>query len=96
MATLAIKPSHKAIQAYCLTLGNIPPAVLDYRLGNRSAQEWVIDLREQLQAAPAPDVAGSRFSEGWGGYPGEAVLESKSAIHLCFRVSYFSFRRRHA
>jgi predicted helicase len=26
-----------------LTLGGIPPAVFDYRLGNRSALEWVID-----------------------------------------------------
>ena len=26
-----------------LTLGNIPPEVFDYRLGNRSALEWVID-----------------------------------------------------
>ena len=26
-----------------LTLGNIPPTVFDYRLGNRSALEWIID-----------------------------------------------------
>ena len=26
-----------------LTLDDIPPAVFDYRLGNRSALEWVID-----------------------------------------------------
>ena len=26
-----------------LTLGGIPPAVFDYRLGNRSALDWVID-----------------------------------------------------
>ncbi|MBU0638826.1 MAG: hypothetical protein KKB50_08175 [Planctomycetes bacterium] len=26
-----------------LTLGGIPPEVFDYRLGNRSALEWVID-----------------------------------------------------
>jgi predicted helicase len=26
-----------------LTLGNIPPAVYEYKLGNRSALEWVID-----------------------------------------------------
>jgi predicted helicase len=26
-----------------LTLAGIPPAVFDYRLGNRSALEWVID-----------------------------------------------------
>ena len=26
-----------------LTLADIPPAVFDYRLGNRSALEWVID-----------------------------------------------------
>lgn len=26
-----------------LTLSGIPPAVFDYRLGNRSALEWVID-----------------------------------------------------
>ena len=26
-----------------LTLRNIPPATFDYRLGNRSALEWVID-----------------------------------------------------
>ena len=26
-----------------LTLGEIPPEVVDYRLGNRSALEWVID-----------------------------------------------------
>ena len=26
-----------------LTLGNIPPAVFDYKLGNRSALDWVID-----------------------------------------------------
>lgn len=26
-----------------LTLGNIPPKAFDYRLGNRSALEWIID-----------------------------------------------------
>jgi len=26
-----------------LTLGGIPPEVFDYRLGNRSAVDWVID-----------------------------------------------------
>ena len=26
-----------------LTLGNIPPKVFDYRLGNRSALEWIVD-----------------------------------------------------
>ena len=26
-----------------LTLGGIPPKVFDYRLGNRSALEWVVD-----------------------------------------------------
>jgi predicted helicase len=26
-----------------LTLGGIPPAIYEYRLGNRSALEWVID-----------------------------------------------------
>ncbi len=26
-----------------LTLGGIPPEPLEYRLGNRSALEWVID-----------------------------------------------------
>ena len=26
-----------------LTLAGIPPEVFDYRLGNRSALEWVID-----------------------------------------------------
>jgi predicted helicase len=34
-ATLAVNPS--------LTLGGIPPEVSEYRLGNRSALEWVID-----------------------------------------------------
>jgi predicted helicase len=26
-----------------LTLGGIPPAVFEYRLGNRSALDWIID-----------------------------------------------------
>ena len=26
-----------------LTLGNFPPKAFDYRLGNRSALEWVVD-----------------------------------------------------
>jgi predicted helicase len=34
-STLAVNPS--------LTLAGIPPEALDYRLGNRSALEWVID-----------------------------------------------------
>ena len=33
--TLIVNPS--------LTLGGIPPGTLQYRLGNRSALEWVID-----------------------------------------------------
>ena len=33
--TLAVNPS--------LTLGGIPPEVFEYRLGNRSALDWVID-----------------------------------------------------
>ena len=36
-----------------LTLRGIPPAAFDYRLGNRSALEWVID-QYQLSTAPAP------------------------------------------
>ncbi len=43
-----------------LTLEGIPPEVLDYRLGNRSALEWVIDQYrvtrdEQGQIASDPN-----------------------------------------
>jgi predicted helicase len=35
--------SGREIQASSLTLAPIPPAAFNYRLGNRSALEWVID-----------------------------------------------------
>ena len=46
MPTLELKPTHKAVVAYYndhFTLTGIPQEVFDYRLGNRSALEWVID-----------------------------------------------------
>ena len=37
-----------------LTLGGIPPEVFEYRLGNRSALDWIID---QYQVRPINEVA---------------------------------------
>src|SRR5437879_10734484 len=37
------KPALSLIYNDFLTLGGIPPEVFDYRLGNRSALEWIID-----------------------------------------------------
>jgi predicted helicase len=52
-AAHAVKPGQKAVKSYYeslaayarqdVTLGGIPPEVFDYRLGNRSALDWVID-----------------------------------------------------
>ncbi len=38
-----------------LTLRGIPPAAFDYRLGNRSALEWVID-QYRVSTAPRSDI----------------------------------------
>jgi predicted helicase len=46
-----LKPTHRAVSGYYLalayngylTLDGIPPEVFEYRLGNRSALDWVID-----------------------------------------------------
>jgi predicted helicase len=43
-----------------LTLGGIPPEVFRYRLGNRSALEWVID---QYQVKPITGPGGDRTSD---------------------------------
>ena len=41
---MRLSKDKKSIQVNdSLTLGGIPPEVFDYRLGNRSAIEWVID-----------------------------------------------------
>ena len=41
---MPLSKDKKSIQVNdSLTLGGIPPEVFDYRLGNRSAIEWVID-----------------------------------------------------
>ncbi|MEO7030347.1 MAG: type ISP restriction/modification enzyme [Acidobacteriaceae bacterium] len=42
---MRLKPKDKTELRYndFLTLRGVPPAVFDYRLGNRSALEWVID-----------------------------------------------------
>ena len=37
------KCTYQIIYNAFLTLGNIPPAAFDYRLGNRSALDWIID-----------------------------------------------------
>ncbi len=43
--TLKVNPS--------LTLGDIPPDVFQYRLGNRSALEWVIDQYQVSEDKPS-------------------------------------------
>jgi predicted helicase len=43
-----------------LTLASIPPEVLRYRLGNRSALEWVVD---QYQVKPITGPGGDRVSD---------------------------------
>jgi hypothetical protein len=39
-----------------LTIGNIPPEVFEYRIGNRSALEWVID-QDRITEDPRPASA---------------------------------------
>ena len=41
--TVSGKPKTKKTTSANLTLEGIPPECFDYRLGNRSALEWVID-----------------------------------------------------
>ena len=38
-----------------LTLTGIPPETFDYRLGSRSALEWIVD-QYQVKANPTPTV----------------------------------------
>ena len=41
---MRLAKDHKSLKVNdTLTLAGIPPEALDYRLGNRSALEWVID-----------------------------------------------------
>jgi predicted helicase len=49
-----------------ITLANIPPACFEYRLGNRSALEWVdkINTRSKLtNAAASPAIPTARMSQ---------------------------------
>jgi predicted helicase len=39
-----------------LTLSEIPKETYDYRLGNRSALEWVIDQSQPTSAAASPTI----------------------------------------
>jgi predicted helicase len=47
-------------QGISLTLASIPPEVSHYRLGNRSALDWVID---QYQVKPITGPGGDRVSD---------------------------------
>jgi predicted helicase len=44
MPSLTLKPTHKSSIIYndFINLSGIPPEVFDYKLGNRSALEWII------------------------------------------------------
>ena len=69
-----------------LTLAGIPPAVFDYRLGNRSALEWVIDQYRVTRTPAAAlrhdpsDPAHPPGHRGSGGARGPVSLEHPGAI----------------
>jgi hypothetical protein len=46
-----------------LTLAGIPPEAFDYRLGNRSALEWVIDQYQYEEQEPHPPDPNRRRPE---------------------------------